>query len=1351
MGSGGQEAGAGPEMIAYVNGKRHALPRGRGEATLLSWLRALGLTGTKLGCGEGGCGACTVMVSGPDPQAAPGSGALLHRAVNACLYPLYAVDGCHVVTVEGIGDVRGGLHPVQERLSRAHGSQCGFCTPGFVMSVYALMRSCPNGSAPPTMEQLEEAISGNLCRCTGYRPILDAFRPLTADDGEGGMACALGADCCRNGGAGCGGGGAAEEAAPPAAPAPKRVVAEPIFPPELLKYRSAALTVPGEAATWERPVTLAELHAIKAAHPDAKLIVGNTEVGIEMKFGHREYPVLVGATHVPELNAIADTPTGVALGASVTLAAMLHKLEALCAARPAHETATFRAILGQLRWFAGAQIKNVAGIGGNICTASPISDLNPVYMAARAVFTVSKQGAPPRDIPARDFFLGYRKTAMEPEEVLQTVHIPFTAEHEYVREFKQAHRREDDIAIVNAGMRVAFARGPGADGAPGPWLVADVALAFGGVSYKTLTAAGAEAAFRGRSWSRATLAEALPALRADINMRADAPGGMVEFRQAVAASFLFKFFVEVSAQMEREAEGFAHELSAKDLSAAQPYARPPTQGLQYTDAAEAGSILGEPYRHASADLQVTGEAKYTDDLPPPPGLLHAAVVTSTVPHAKLLGVDASAAVAMQGVAGYFGADDVPGGNDIGPVLHDEECFASAEVTCVGQIIGVVVAETEALARAAARAVKVEYEPLPAVLSIEDAIAAGSEIEGWGHRVECGDAAACFASGECDHVLEGESAMGGQEHFYLEPHGCLVIPGEHDEILTYASTQALTKHQIQVAHVLGIDMHKVIAKTKRIGGGFGGKETRSAYFNAAAAVPAYLLQRPVRLILDRDEDMAMSGTRHPFLGKYKLGFTKEGRLLALEADLYNNAGNSLDLSHAIMDRALLHIDNCYKIPHVTAQGHVMRTNIPSNTAFRGFGGPQGMLLMEMWLDRVAKTVGRPLTEVRALNLYQEGDITHFGQALERCHIQRCWDEVMRSSEFEARSRAVAEFNAQHRWRKRGIAILPTKFGISFTTKFLNQAGALVHVYTDGSVLITHGGVEMGQGLHTKVCQVAAHSLGVPLAKCFIAETSTDKVPNSSPSAASASSDLYGMAVLKACEELKARLAPYRAQLGPDAAFAEVAKAAYMDRVDLCCHGWYSTPGIEGFGSKRPFKYFCYGATASEVEVDALTGDFQTLRSDLVMDVGTSINPAIDIGQVEGGFVQGLGWLTIEELVWGDKAHPWVRPGHLQTKGPGTYKIPSSLDIPADFRVSLLSNAPNPEAVVSSKAVGEPPFFLASSVFFAIKDALYAARAEAGLTEHFTLNSPATPEKIRMACADDLTAPFAPPDFVPKASV
>ena len=1327
-------------------------------------------------------------------------GSLLHRSINACLCPLYAVEGAHVITVEGIGNVRNGLHPVQERLSKAHGSQCGFCTPGFVMSMYSLLRS-KNGDAI-TEEEIEENLAGNLCRCTGYRPILDAFRPFAkidpkiyteeaiaaaaangaATNGNGSSATATnghGASSeqkiCPSSGqpCSCSVAGTVNEAdgtvtstsadkedgaIGPLVPGPHSKGCEPIFPPELRRRTPQELEIIGPVATWYRPLTLDRLLALKSQYNDAKLVVGNTEVGIEMKFKHAKYPVLIGVTHVPEMNAVTVDDAGIRFGASVTLTKLLHTCIEVSQAQPEYRGSGLRAVAEQLKWFAGPPIRNGASIGGNVCTASPISDLNPLWVAAGAVFAVSSAAGGRREIPAETFFLGYRQVDLKPDEVLVDVYLPFTRQFEYVKEFKQAHRRDDDIAIVNAGMRFKVVPQQEAGGGGG-WKFEEVSISYGGVAALTISAPKTASVLVGQPLDQSCLAAALEAIKEDINIAPNAPGGMVEYRRSLASSFLFKGLVFLATALETDAAAanakappFTLPFDESYRSAVETYHRPPSKGLQYYSSVPNEDVVGQPYRHAAADMQVSGEAIYVDDIPSPPNMLHAAFILSTRPHAKIVGLNTAPVVAMAGVAGVYTAADIPGRNDIGAVTHDEELFATEVVTCVGQPIGVVVGETEAAARAAARAVVVTYEDLPALLDIDDAVKVKSFYEGWGNRVGTDEVEQVLASssvldGSGDEgvlFLEGEVRMGGQEHFYLEPNAHLVVPGEHDEIVSYSSTQCPDKHHRYIAHVLGIPQHKVVVRTKRLGGGFGGKETRAAFVNAAAAIPAYLLRRPVRLVLDRDEDMSMTGHRHPFMATYRAKYTNQGKMIAWDVQFYNNGGNSLDLSQSIMDRALMHCESVYKIPYFRAIGEVCKTHLPSNTAFRGFGGPQGMVVAEAIMDRVAATLGMLPERVREINFYSEGDLTPYGMKLEGFQGKACWDAaILSAGGLEARRAAAATFNATHRFRKRGIAAVPTKFGISFTTKFLNQAGALVHIYQqDGSVLVNHGGVEMGQGLHTKVCQIVAQALGTPLEKVHIAETATDKVPNASPTAASASSDMYGAAAADACAQLNVRLAPYRERLraesGTDPSFHQVVQAAYFDRVDLSAHGFYATPDVTGFGGTMPFNYLTYGAAVAEVELDILTGDWHILRADVVMDVGKSLNPAIDVGQVEGAFVQGMGWACIEELVWGDAQHAWVRPGTLFTRGPGAYKIPTANDIPIDFRVGLLRDAPchRTPMVHSSKAVGEPPFFLGTSVFWALKDAVYSARKEAGVEGWFQLDSPCTPEKLRMACVDGI---------------
>ncbi|KAJ6811703.1 xanthine dehydrogenase-like [Iris pallida] len=798
----------------------------------------------------------------------------------------------------------------------------------------------------------------------------------------------------------------------------------------------------------------------------------------------------------------------------------------------------------------------------------------------------------------------------------------------------------------------------------------------------------------------------------------------------------------------------AEGLHSSHQSAVQPNSRPSSTGNQSFEIARNGTAVGLPAAHLSSRLQVTGGAEYTDDTPTPPNTLHAALVLSTKAHAHILSIDDSLAKSSPGFVGLFLSKDVPGSNKIGAIIHDEEVFATELVTCVGQVIGIVVADTHENAKVASKKVKIGYKELPPILSIKDAIKARSFHPSTERCLEEGDVDRCFMSGECDRIIEGEVQVGGQEHFYLEPNSSLIwtIDGGN-EVHMISSTQSPQKHQDLVAHVLNLPMSKVVCKTKRIGGGFGGKETRSAFIAAAASVPSYLLKRPVKITLDRDVDMMITGQRHSFLGKYKVGFTNAGNFLALDLEIYNNGGNSLDLSLSVLERAMFSSDNVYKIPHIRVRGQVCYTNLPSNTAFRGFGGPQGMLIAENWVQRVAVELRRSPEEIREINFQHEGHVLHYGQKLQNCTLRQVWDELNASCLFAKARETADDFNRNNRWRKRGVAMIPTKFGISFTAKHMNQAGALVQVYIDGTVLVTHGGVEMGQGLHTKVAQIAAASFNIPLSSVFISETSTDKVPNSSPTAASASSDMYGAAVLDACEQINARMKTMAVKHNY-ASFTELVRACYMERIDLSAHGFYITPDI-GFDWKdrkgTPFNYFTYGAAFAEVEIDTLTGDFHTRTADIVMDLGRSLNPAIDVGQIEGAFIQGLGWVALEELKWGDSEHPWIRPGSLYTCGPGTYKIPSMNDIPLNFKVSLLKDVPNPKAIHSSKAVGEPPFFLASSVLFAIKDAIIAARSEEGHDDWFPLDNPATPERIRMACIDDFTRHFASPDYQPKLSI
>ncbi|XP_041418512.1 xanthine dehydrogenase/oxidase isoform X1 [Xenopus laevis] len=1309
------------ELLFYVNGRKVIEKNADPRMTLLTYLRRkLGLPGTKLGCGEGGCGACTVMVSRFNQS----QNRIVHYSVNACLAPLCSLHHTAVTTVEGIGSSKTRLHPIQERIAKSHGSQCGFCTPGIVMSMYTLIRNTPE----PTMEDIENSFQGNLCRCTGYRPILEGFKTFTKE-----ACCGKRSenDCCRD--MNCANEDISVSSAlfDPSAFKPLDPTQEPIFPPELLMYEKSSpksLYFKGDNITWLRPSNLEELLALKVQYPDAKLVVGNTEVGIETKFKNMQYPLIIAPGLVPELNIIEHKEEGIYFGAACSLSTMEEVLRKAVAHLPAFKTEVFRGALEQLRWFAGQQIRNVASIGGNIMTASPISDLNPVFMASGTKLHLISKDSTRTVHMDETFFTEYRKTVVTPQEILLSIEIPYSTKWEYFSAFKQASRREDDIAIVTSGMRVLFK--------PDSHQVESIRLSYGGMAPVTVMAKNTCMELAGKYWDDKLLQSACQLLAKEMALSPSVPGGMVEYRQTLTLSFFFKFYLTVHKKLALDLNGnnnFAETIPPKYESATELFHKSHPCSVQLFQEVPKGQkeedMVGRPMVHLSAAKQATGEAVYCDDMPHYENELYLALITSTKAHAKIISIDTEEAALTPGFVCFLFAKDVPASNVTG-FAHDETIFAEDVVTCVGHVIGGVVADTQENAQRAAKLVKVSYEELKPIITIQEAIEQESFYKPI-KKIENGDIDKGFK--EADHIVEGEIYIGGQEHFYLETNCSIAVPkGEDGEIELFVSTQNTTKTQDCVASALGVSSNKIVVRVKRMGGGFGGKESRCIIVSTSIAVAAHKTGRPVRCMLDRDEDMLITGGRHPYLGRYKVGFKKNGKITALDICYYANAGNSVDLSHGIIDRTLFHMDNTYKIPNIRGRGIVCKTNLPSNTAFRGFGGPQGMLVVEAWMNDIIQTCGLPAEQVRQLNLYSEGDLTHFNQKLESCTVHRCWEECLKQANYQERKHSIEEFNRQHRWKKRGITIIPTKFGISFTAAFLNQAGALVHVYTDGSVLLTHGGTEMGQGLHTKMVQVASKALGIPTSKIFISETSTNTVPNTSPTAASVSSDLNGMAILNACQIILQRLEPYK-NSNPDGSWESWISAAYLDRVSLSATGFYKIPCIGYDAEKnegRPSNYFSYGAACSEVEIDCLTGDHKNLRTDIVMDVGTSLNPAIDIGQVEGAFVQGLGLFTLEELKYSPN-------GILYTRGPGMYKIPAFGDIPIEFNVSLLRNCPNDKAIYSSKAVGEPPLFLSSSIFFAIKEAITAARAESRITGPFRLDSPATPERIRNACVDDFT--------------
>ena len=1272
------------------------------NTTLLEFLRGAGLTGAKEGCAEGDCGACSVIMVDRDAQGRP-----CYRAINSCLLPVCLMAGREIVSVEGVANSElrtsnselQNLHPVQRKMVECHGSQCGYCTPGIIMSLF-------EGYYRDDIHQhdeLDDQLSGNLCRCTGYRPIRDAaieafaFRSSrrksaqnkTQNQSEQTDVCCYEdafAERLKKAGAG----------------------------PDGVEYEF-------ENEKFFQPTSLARLLNLLQQFPDGRLVAGATELGLDIAKRYKKFPTLISVEAVAELKKIKSTETEWHIGAAATLTQIEEKM-----------AGEFPALGDMLRVFGSRQIRNRATMGGNLVTASPIGDSAPVLLALDAKVVLVGQasslspsktekletGVTPvlqeRTLPISKFFVAYRKTALQTGEILKAIIVPRGISKPGLTRkcswFKVSKRREMDISTVAACFTVDLDKQN---------VVRHARLAYGGVAAMPSRAKKTESALLGKVWSKETIENVLPILRTEITPISDVRGS-ADYRSGLVTSLLGKFFAGENQRMPEQ----------KIISKPAPANRPPP--------------------HESGHKHVTGEAIYTDDPPAGKNVLEVWPVCAPHARARILKRDATAARQVPGIKAVLLAEDIPGLNDVG-TKRDEVLLADKEVLFHGHMVALIVGETQEACRAAAEKVVVEYEPLPHILTLRQALAEKSfhNEPNFIRRGKCDDALASAPA-----TLEGEFELGGQEHFYLETQAAWAERGEDGSLFVVSSTQHPSEVQTVVAHVLHLPANKVVVQVPRMGGGFGGKETQAATPAALAALAAHRTGQPVRVRFNRDQDMALTGHRHPFLAKFKVGFDKNGLLRAAKIHLWSNGGWSLDLSQAITDRALFHLDNAYYIPAVEFRGQVAKTNLSSNTAFRGFGGPQGMLVIEEILDCIARRLGLAPEVVRERNLYRakgETNTTPYGQEIGDNRIQTIWRELKRTSHLARRRKEIAKWNGKNPHHKRGIAMTPVKFGISFTLTHLNQAGALVLVYQDGSVQVNHGGTEMGQGIHTNIAAIAAQELGVKPEQVRVMPTSTDKVPNTSATAASAGTDMNGAAVKNACEILKARLIPAAQELlkekcGRESTqwkilfaggevfdnaqprvklpFAAVVQKAYLARVSLSATGYYATPGIHwdrAAGRGKPFHYFACGAAVTEVEVDGFTGMHRVLRVDILHDAGDSINEGVNRGQIEGGFVQGLGWLTTEELKWDEQ-------GRLLTHSPDTYKIPSVGDTPQIFNVTLLQNATQKNVIHGSKATGEPPLMLAISVREAIREAV-AAFGPAG--REVPLAVPATCEAIWFA--------------------
>jgi xanthine dehydrogenase molybdopterin binding subunit/xanthine dehydrogenase small subunit len=1227
-------------VVIYVNGKRLAIGGDAVFLPLVEFLRQRGLVGTKIGCGEGDCGACTVLVGGPFEDS------LRYRTMVSCIRPIHQLDGMHIVTIEGIAR-EGVLSPIQQAMVACHGSQCGFCTPGIVNSLTGLFEY----DDPIDEDALRVQLAGNLCRCTGYEPIRAAG--LSVHPGQVERLASI---------------------------YPSRVMVD-----NLAACAGTSVLIKTETRVFFRPIKLDEALLFRKRYPGAVIAAGATELGVARNKQGLEPPAILSLAGVSELANINRNDGVLSVGANVTWA----QLEAFAkGALPEVYSLTLR--------FGSPQIRHVATVVGNIAHGSPVADsLCFLTIFDAALELKSVRGG--RRVAVRNFHTGPKQTVVASDEIITHLLIPLPASGEIVKLYKISKRKEMDVSTFRAAIRVSR-RGEQIESA---------AIAFCGVAPTVVRLPRTEAFLSGRAISEQTFREAGILARAEIEPISDVRGSR-RFRLQLAENILLKFYHET---LRPSPQGNGKVASRPVEPDREKPARPIDASLT----------------HESSQAHVTGQAAFIDDLPPYRHELIVEFVGSPLAHGRIVALDVTQAVEVEGIVAVLTAADVPGDNHFGPIFHDEELLAARECHFIGQPIVALAGENRAALRVARNAIRLQVEPLPAVLSIDDAIAGGHFI-GSTRRISRGDANAALDRAE--HVIEGTFRTGGQEHFYLETQAALAVPGENGQMTVHSSTQNPSEIQAVVAHCLGVGQNKVVCTCTRMGGGFGGKETQAAHPALLAALVAHKTRRPARVVYSRDVDMRVTGKRHPYFSRYRAGFDPNGQIEALSVDLYSDGGASADLSLAVMERSMLHTDNAYFVPNIAISGTVCRTNLPSNTAFRGFGGPQGIAVIENVIEEIAAFLGIDALEVRRRNCYggPGRDTTHYGQVVTNNTLPVLFDRLAESAEYHRRKQEIARANAASRTHLRGLALTPVKFGISFTRRTLNQANALVNIYLDGTVQVSTGGTEMGQGLYTKIRQIVAAVLAVPIDFVQVMPASTEKNNNTSPTAASASTDLNGTAALYAAEVLKGRLGEVAARHFASTAdgiepspthvrfdvsgvsdvrrpasrlkFPELVKLAYEERVDLGARGFYATPGVDfnrETGRGNPFLYFTNGAAVSEVIIDRLTGELTVARVDILMDLGKSLHPEIDRGQVIGAFVQGMGWVTTEELLYSET-------GELLSHSPNNYKIPGIEGMPRDLRVDFLENSDNPINLLGSKAVGEPPFVLGISVGAAAKSAL-----------------------------------------------
>ncbi|XP_028399776.1 xanthine dehydrogenase/oxidase-like isoform X2 [Dendronephthya gigantea] len=1241
-----------------VNGVKYTISNTNPRISLNDWLRSQpGLKGTKVTCQEGGCGSCVVALTKQDLVTKKDKTV----AVNSCLFPLFAADGFKITTTEGIGSSRNSYHAIQERIANDNGSQCGYCTPGMVMNMYSLLSE----NLKPTKQEIEDGFDGNLCRCTGYRPILDAMKSFAKDENPidiEELQCCLGKGGC------CG---------------------------ETRTCHGCYFSL-GETSgpQWYKPSSLTELYSIlKGQSGSVRLVVGNTGKGVYKNDG--DFDVYVHIADIPDLNTVKTTDSALELGAAVPLNILIREL-----LNNSKKSTSFEVLATHIKKIANVPVRNVGCWAGNLMLLHKHrefpSDMFTIMSAVGATLLIGSVDSSTQSYSMEDFL-----SLDMNSKVIISINIPFSAAEEVVRTFKIMPRHQNAHAYVNAGFRASIDSSLTVKSA--------ATLVFGGVKLSPMRASATEQYLSGKNLLQlATLKGCLSALDKEIVPEASPLAASTEYRKSLAISLFYKFYLAL----------LGDKASEKFRSAAVPYVRAISSGQQSYDTTASDYPLTEPMTKMSAKLQASGEAQYTGDIPETPGELYGAFVTAIKGNCKIASVDTSAALSIPGVLKYIDAKDIPGVNNfVGSFASLEKVFCESEVGYAGEGVGMIIAESQSLADEAAEKVKITYSDCkPPIVTEEDAIKAKSFFSDQILSKVYGDPDGAMASSA--HVINGEIKLGTQHHFHMETHTCLCIPGE-EEMEVYASTQSTENTQTAIAQFLKMPEKSIHVTCRRCGGAYGAKAIREAVNSSACALAAHIMNRPVRTRMKLKTNMEMVGKRFSYLAQYKVGVSEEGILKAVDMTYYTACGRATtEESFSVMP---VFFDNAYYCENWKFHAVPCKTNTATNAFTRSPGSVPAIFIIETVMNHVAKVLNKSPDEIRQINFYKQGQTTYYKQPLPYCSISKIWQELKVSSEFDKRKAAIVEFNKANRWRKRGISLVPLKYGVDWVG---SRFTAYVVIYRkDGTVSISHGGVEMGQGINTKVCQVAAYILGhgLNVDQISVRPASSFINANGTPSWASITSELCSEAVANCCTALKERITAVEKDMPSTATWVDIIEKCYEVGVDL-------TEKYMVFPQKsHQFNYMSYGTTCTEAEIDVLTGETEILRSDILYDCGRSMNPEIDVGQVEGAFIMGLGNWLIEKAVYDPNT------GLELTSGTWDYHPPFSKDIPVDFRVSLLKDAPNPLGVLRSKVVGEPPQCMSCSCLFAVQDAIYHAREETGQDkEYFALDGPATVEAVQLKC-------------------